>query len=182
MNRVDAMQPTLTGDGVVLRIWRLDDRRALEVIVQRSSEAFGDWLPGVMSDLADLDDFLARVDRASRDRSAYLYAIEAGGEVVGQCSLHHRNAGTAEVGYWVRSDRTGRGIATGAVVVVAEAAFSAGVGELVILCDEGNTRSASVARRAGFVHASTVDLDPTLSRTRAQTGREMCWSQRNPGG
>jgi len=41
-----------------------------------------------------------------------------------------------------------------------------------------NVRSAAVARKAGFTHVTTVDLDRTLPRTAAQTGREMTWIRR----
>ena len=82
---------------------------------------------------------------------------------------------TAEVGYWIRSDRTNEGLATRAVRALCAAAEEGGFKTLVIHCDAGNHRSAAVARKAGFSHLGTVDLDPGLPRTDAQTGREMTW-------
>jgi RimJ/RimL family protein N-acetyltransferase len=71
---------------------------------------------------------------------------------------------------WVRSDRMGRGTATSALELVTAAAFSAGYQRLELRCDEGNAASAAVARKAGYSHTATVDVDG--QRTQAQTGRE----------
>src|SRR5947208_16020453 len=117
--------------------------------------------------------FIRQVGERFEKQSAFYYAIEVDGEAVGQVSLILRSPGTGEIGYWVATDRTGRGFATRAVRAVTEAAFVDGVEKLIIHCDEGNRRSASVARGAGFRHVGTEALDPGLPRPRAQTGREM---------
>ena len=176
--RSHAVESVIPGDDIVLRLWRQDDRAALELIFERSREDLADWLPGATKDLADLDVFLDHVESASGDGTGYFYAIEEDGEAVGQCSLHHRAVGIAEIGYWVRTDRSGRGLASRAVNSLAAAAFDDGLCELVIHCDEANVRSAKVAANAGFVHVETVQLDPALRRTRAQSGREMTWVRR----
>jgi RimJ/RimL family protein N-acetyltransferase len=75
----------------------------------------------------------------------------------------------------MRTDRTNRGLSTLAVQAVTEEAFAAGYRRLIIHCDEGNVRSASVARKAGFTLSDVVSLDPDLPRTPAETGREMTW-------
>ena len=50
--------------------------------------------------------------------------FEADGELVGGFGLHRRRGpGILEIGYWVRSDRTGRGYATGAARALTQAAF-----------------------------------------------------------
>jgi RimJ/RimL family protein N-acetyltransferase len=172
------MERVIFGDGVVLRVWRRDDGPALELILERSRQAFGDWLPGATKDLADIPAFLDHVEAAYGDGTAFFYAIEEGGEALGQCSLHYRASSTGEIGYWVRTDRAGDGIASRAVNSLVTAAYDEGLRELVIHCDEGNVRSARVAASAGFVHLRTAQLDPTLPRTRAQTGREMTWVRR----
>jgi ribosomal-protein-serine acetyltransferase len=175
------VEVTVDGDGIRLRIWRSEDRDALAEVLQRSREAFAGWLPGVTADLADLDAFLEHVERAFREGTSWYYAIEDGGEPVGQCSLHDRGGGQAEIGYWVRTDRTGRGLATRAVQALARAAFDDGFSELVLHCDEANTRSAAVARKAGFTHVGTADLPADRPRTPVQSGREMRWVRRRTG-
>jgi RimJ/RimL family protein N-acetyltransferase len=115
-------------------------------------------MPGVTADLSDIDEFL----RVAADDEA-LKAVVVDGEVVGHCSLHRRGDGSVgEIGYWVRTDRTGRGIAIAAVTsIMAEA--PADIMSFTIKCDPANARSISVARRAGF--------------TLAETGSEMVWTR-----
>jgi ribosomal-protein-serine acetyltransferase len=175
------VERVIVADGVWLRPWGADDTEALAQIAEHSVEAFKLWLPGAWKDLEDPQRFVDHVATAFEDGSGFFYAILDGGLPVGQCSLHPQADGTAEVGYWVRTDHTGRGIATRSVVALTRAAFDTSAQELIIHCDEGNTRSAGVARRAGFTHVGTVELDTTLPRTSAQTGREMTWARRADG-
>lgn len=168
------------GDGLTVRAWRAGDRSSLVEILDVSRREFEDWLPGVIADLAELDEFLSEVAATFGGGEAWHYAIDVDGEAVGQVSLHAREAGEGEIGYWVRSDRTGAGIASRAVGTLAEAALAGPFAVLEIRCDAGNARSAGVAHRAGFAHMETIALDPTLTRTRAQTGREMRWERERP--
>lgn len=56
----------------------------------------------------------------------------------------------AELGYWVRSGRTGKGIATAAVVQAASIAFQdLGLKRVEMLIAIGNGRSQPVAEKAG---------------------------------
>jgi RimJ/RimL family protein N-acetyltransferase len=173
-----SMEPRIVGTGgLVLRWWEAgpSDAAVIEDIVESSRTEFARWLPGTMGDLADLDAWFAAVGRRIEEEAGWYYAIEVDGVAIGQCSLNARDDGTAEIGYWVRTDRTGEGIAPRAVVAMSEAAFRHGFLALIIHCDAGNERSAAVARRSGFRHVGTADLDPLLPRTDAQTGREMTW-------
>lgn len=169
------MESRIDGDGVVLRLWRDGDQATLQAILDASRTEFAGWLPGLSADLADLDVFVREVAAAVEAGTGWNYAIEVDGEAVGQCSINPIGDGVAEIGYWVRSDRTGAGIAPSAVRAVAAAAFGAGLHRLVIHCDGGNMRSAAVARKSEFTHTGTVDLDPSLPGTPVQTGREMTW-------
>ena len=169
------MEPIIQTGDLVLRLWSPADKDTITDIAQTSQREFSGWLPGVMTDLADLDAFIAYVERAARDETGWYYAIEVAGTPVGQCSISKRDPGRAEIGYWVRTDHTNQGIATRAVRAVSEHAGQHGFHEIVIHCDEGNARSAAVARKAGFTHTGTETLDPTLPRTAVQTGREMTW-------
>jgi ribosomal-protein-serine acetyltransferase len=160
---------------LVLRLWTVADKSTIDEIVCSSRTEFDSWLPGMKSDLADLDAFLEHVERSAEQEVGWYFGIELDGAVVGQCSLNARGDGTAEIGYWIGTVRTNEGIATRAVRALSNAAADHGFETLVIHCDEGNQRSAAVARKAGFAHVDTVALDPSLPRTTAQTGREMTW-------
>lgn len=57
-----------------------------------------------------------------------------------------------EIGYWVRLTATGRGYVTEAVRLLTRFALDVLEAQRVeIRCDERNTPSAAVARRAGYV-------------------------------
>jgi RimJ/RimL family protein N-acetyltransferase len=165
------------GDDLLLRLWKRSDLSPIADIITVSCREFDQWLPGLMSDLANFDAFIAYVERAASEGTGWYYGIEAAGTIVGQCCINTRDEGAAELGYWVRTDRTEEGFATRAVVAVSEEAARHGFSRLIIRCDEGNARSAAVARKAGFTHVGTESLDPALPRTRSQTGREMTWSR-----
>jgi RimJ/RimL family protein N-acetyltransferase len=171
---------TIEGDGVVLRLWREGDQPTLREILEVSKEEFGGWLPGVMSDLGDLDVFVTEVAARGEAGEGWNYAVEVDGEAVGQVSINPLADGSDEIGYWIRSDRAGAGITPRAVRALADAAFAAGRARLIIHCDEGNIRSAAVARTSGFTHIGTVELDPSLPGTPVQTGREMTWERVSP--
>ncbi len=56
-----------------------------------------------------------------------------------------------EIGYWMRTSFAGQGYMTEAVVGQCQMAFDKlNAQRLQIICDRANTRSAAVARRAGF--------------------------------
>ena len=161
---------------LVLRLWSAADRAAVNDLVTSSRCEFDGWLPRLVSDLTDFKAFIARVVRCAGDGHGWWYAVEADGIVVGQCSTHTTQDGAAEIGYWIRSDRANEGIMTRAVRALCTAAADHGFTTLLIHCDEGNARSVAVARKLSFTHLRTVDLDPRLPRTSAQTGREMTWT------
>lgn len=168
------MRERIEGDGVVLRRWSRDDHDAIVAARDASVSEFADFLPGVTADLADVDAFLVGVAGTFDADTDFHYAIVDGDDIVGQVSLHRRDGGPAEIGYWVRTDRVGHGFATRAVRALTEAALADdGIDDVEILCDEANARSRRVAEKAGYRHVETVDLNRT--GTPAQSGREMHW-------
>jgi RimJ/RimL family protein N-acetyltransferase len=67
-----------------------------------------------------------------------------------------------EIGYWVRADRTGEGLAAEAAHAACDlAATIDGVSHLAIHCDERNAASAAIPRRLGFQLAAVVIEEPT---------------------
>jgi RimJ/RimL family protein N-acetyltransferase len=90
----------------------------------------------------------------------YVYGIFAADEsaVVGGTGLHVRSDdGALEIGYWVRSDRAGQGLATEASAALTRVAFEvAGVRRLVMRVDPDNVPSLAIPRKLGFVHEGTL--------------------------
>jgi ribosomal-protein-serine acetyltransferase len=99
------------------------------------------------------------------------------GELVGEAGGESREDGAVvEIGYWVRTDRTGRGYATAAAAALTSMAFdaSADVARIEIRMDQGNARSRRVAERLGFVLIGDERFDE--ARLAGQTGRGWIWA------
>ncbi len=97
------------------------------------------------------------------------------GALVGGAGLHRRIGPSAlEVGYWTRSDRTGRGYATAAAHALTEAAFAhvAGIDTVEIHTDAANLASAAIPAKLGFTLARA---DPRSPETRGGTGTFLIW-------
>jgi len=94
---------------------------------------------------------------AHQDRHGWgVWAIEerATGELIGEAGLAllDGHGPDLELGYLLRRDRWGRGLATEAARACLAAAFDQlGAHEVVAIVDEGNDASLAVARKAGFV-------------------------------
>ncbi|WP_440119050.1 GNAT family N-acetyltransferase [Paenibacillus sp. QZ-Y1] len=74
-------------------------------------------------------------------------------EFIGSSGLHRIdwNARCFEIGYWIRTSRTGEGLMTEAVKGIEQFAMTyLEANRLEIRCDARNVRSAKVAERAGY--------------------------------
>lgn len=132
---------------------------------------------GYDSDSAET--FLRETARGWVEGTDFGYAIwTPGGAIVGSASLMGKmGPGVLEIGYWVRTAYTGRGLATAAAIALALSALSMpGVSTVAIRHDAANLASARVAHRAGFVE---VQRRPsTLDEGREGTGVEVLWERR----
>jgi RimJ/RimL family protein N-acetyltransferase len=106
--------------------------------------------------------------------SEYCYVVLVDGRVVGSMGLHARIGPRAlELGYWLQSDHTGRGItATCAGALTAVGLTLPTIERVEIHCDEANQRSASIPRRLGY-RLARVEADDVSAP--AEIGRTMIW-------
>jgi ribosomal-protein-serine acetyltransferase len=162
---------------VRIRPWVEDDAEALAAAVAESLAELRPWMPWASAEPQSVEARRAWI-RACADDPDDLYAIVADGAIAGSCGLHHRIGPRGlELGYWVTTPLTGRGIATATVGLLTREAFSRpGIDHVEIHHDTANAASAAVARRAGFTHITTdpghrfADRAPTTiwRLTRAQ--------------
>lgn len=103
-----------------------------------------------------------------------LYGIFVDGAAAGSCGLHRRLGDDGlEIGYWLRTGFTGRGIATRAARLLTSAAFTVEQIELVeIHHDKANLRSAGVPRRLGFALIGEFEDEVQAPR---ESGVECRW-------
>ncbi len=142
---------------LVLRSARAGDGPALREAIAVSLDDFFPWLSfsASLSDEATME----HVSRLAEERFAggefYVWRVwEPGGSLVGSVDLHTFNHAvpSCEIGYWLRSDRTGAGLATEFVTAVIEIARNTlNMHRIEARCDDRNERAWRLAERLGFV-------------------------------
>lgn len=148
-----------------LRPWRAQDARVLLPILEANVAHLANWIPAHVSAPAPLAELSARLAAFADDFAAqrsWRFAIFSrdGSELFGEVDLFFRSAegrvplaaaDRLEIGYWLRSDVTGRGYATEAArAMLALARGLEGMKHVEIRCDPRNAPSAAVPKRLGF--------------------------------
>jgi ribosomal-protein-serine acetyltransferase len=140
---------------VRIRPWDEDDAEALAAAVAASLDELRPWMPWAADEPQPPDarrGWIREVNAAEAAGGDRTRAILAGGAVAGACGLHRRiGPDGLELGYWVATAFTGRGVATAAVALLCAEAFADPViGHVEIHHDPRNAASGAVAARAGF--------------------------------
>ena len=150
---------------LVLRPWRASDAVALEPILRANHAHLAPWIPTKVSTPAPARELATRLDGFAADFAAgrsWRYAVldASSGDLLGELDLFARDATArvmldhadrAEIGYWLRADRTGAGYATeGARAMIDVARTIPAFTQVEIRCDPRNVSSAAVPARLGF--------------------------------
>ncbi|MGZ4148124.1 MAG: GNAT family N-acetyltransferase, partial [Actinomycetota bacterium] len=150
-------------DRLVLRCWQPADAPLLKEAVDASLDHLRPWMPWAHEHPQPLDATveLLRTFRGRFDLGEdFVYGIFDAAEerVVGGSGLHTRlGAGALEIGYWIRADAAGRGLATETAAALTRAAFEfAAVDRVEIHVDPANERSLRIPRRLGFAEEATL--------------------------
>jgi RimJ/RimL family protein N-acetyltransferase len=117
------------------------------------------WLPwAAKASLESTTEFAERAEEQSSEGVAYHFAVLDDGVIVGGVGLRvDRLFRSGEIGYWLRTDRMGRGYATEAARAVLRFAFGdLGLERLELRAGVGNPRSQRLAERLGFVREGTL--------------------------
>jgi RimJ/RimL family protein N-acetyltransferase len=125
--------------------------------VESSQEELRFWMPWAQGppDREELVSVLRNGHELFDADKEWNYALfeNSSGELIGAGGLHVvEDPDAPEIGYWVRSDRTGRGYATAAARALADAAFRylPDVRQVKIRMDQANVASAAVPPKLGF--------------------------------
>jgi RimJ/RimL family protein N-acetyltransferase len=148
---------------LVLRCWEPDDAPLLKEAVDSSLEHLRPWMPWARYEPQSLDEKLqlAREFRGQFDLGEqYVYGIFEPDEsrALGGSGLHPRGGeGSLEIGYWIRADSIGQGLATEVAAVLTRVGFEhVGLDRVDLSCDPENVRSAKIPRKLGFVEEGTL--------------------------
>jgi len=154
----------ISTERTTIRSYRQDDAPALHEAVLASIAEPWLWLRWV-SDPPRLEDSAARIESVVRDcadpscryfSQAIFDRTEA--TYLGDLSFHHIDSRerTAEIGYWIRSDRGGSGLCTEAAGAMITAGFASqpaggwGFRRITLLCAVDNVASWRVAEKLGL--------------------------------
>jgi RimJ/RimL family protein N-acetyltransferase len=162
---------------VELRHLRDADAEAFNAAVQASLEALRPWMTWAAAEPRPIEERLELIRSWAREREDggdESFGIFVDGEVAGACGLHRRiGPGGLEIGYWVRSDLTGRGVATAAARRLTEIAFARpGVDHVEIHHDRANAASARIPAKLGF---ERIEERADAPEAPGEEGIEVVW-------
>lgn len=152
---------------VVVRVLTAADAPAVSGAMVASYDELHPWMswatPEGVTPRACAD-FIARSAAGRRAGTDLVYGIFDAGDdagVLGSCGLHTRVGPDAvELGYWLRTDATGRGLMTRVAGALTDLALDRlGFERVEIHCDAANTASAAIPRRLGY---TLVRTGPTV--------------------
>ena len=165
-------------DRLILRDWRASDRAIF--LQHLNSPAVMRWLGGVQDDATYAAAF-DRLDGYAREYGHTFWIVErkADGEVLGFCGLKRVNSagahnhGDMEVGWRLREDAWGQGIAKEAAIASLDLAFDRfAAPHVVAFTVAGNVGSWGLMERLGMTRRADLDyqdprfgpeLNPTIT-------------------
>jgi RimJ/RimL family protein N-acetyltransferase len=165
---------------MVLRRLAVSDARAVATAVGENIEHLRPWMPWANAESADERFQRRRIAEADAqwlrgaDFGYGLFACDDDSLLLGAFGLTaRRGPKTLEIGYWLRSDVVGRGLATRAVEALTDIATNQpGIERVLVYCDEANHPSAAIPRRLGYRVERIVAVPPEAT---AETGRQLEW-------
>jgi RimJ/RimL family protein N-acetyltransferase len=175
-----ALLPDRLSDGdIYLRRWRPEIIDEMLEAVETSQTELRFWMPWAQGTPSreELLRVLTNGQELFDANKEWNYVIfeNSSGELVGAGGLHFmEDPDCPEIGYWIRTDRTGRGYATAAARALADAAFRffPDVQQVKIRMDQANVASAAVPPKLGFRLLKVEDRE---IKTEGQTGKGLVW-------
>jgi len=179
---VPSLPEELRAGPVTLRRSRVAHLAAVMEAVAQSHAELSRWMPWA-DPMPSADEEAAALrlmeERFDADLDWAYLLFEPGDELVGGAGLRRRSTDTAEIGYWVRSDRTRRGYATAAAGALTAAAFAClpTIERVEIRMDQANAASAAVPPKLGYTLVGEEQREVVTS---GHTGRFWIWSVSRP--
>jgi RimJ/RimL family protein N-acetyltransferase len=155
----------------VLRPWQAADAPALLPVLEANLAHLGPWIPARVATPAPLPLLAARLagfgnDFATAKEWRYGLFAPDGTTVLGEAGIYPRaasgrvtyaDATHVELGYWLRSDETGKGLVTEAMTLLLDVVANLDhVSHVEIRCDARNAPSAAIPKRLGFTLAAAI--------------------------
>jgi RimJ/RimL family protein N-acetyltransferase len=144
----------------------------LQPVLVENWEHLSPWIPRRVADPATVPEVERRLEAFAADFTNdvnWRYGMFASDDrtILGEIDLFPRDASDrveytacdrAEIGYWLRKDRTGRGLVTEGVEAIMRVARGLSrIRRLEIRCDAANSASSAVPKRLGYRLERTVE-------------------------
>jgi len=175
---MDRPPEVLSNGPAELRRWRLTDAELCLRLVTESLDHLRPWMLWATRDYdhAASQAFLRGCENDWAAGTAFQYLILDDGEPAGSAGLMARiDQGGLEIGYWVHSAHTGRGLATSAAAALTDAALSLpGIDHVEIHHDQLNLASERVPAKLGYTHVDTRP-ETRFDRAPADSGVSKVW-------
>lgn len=151
-------RPRLESERLTLQRFARRDAATLDDAIRASLPDLNLWLPWARLDYtsSDTSAFVRESIQAWKEERAWDYSIrwrEDPKRHIGNISFWtvSKLGKIAEIGYWVRTDETSRGVCTEAVELILDETFNAmGYHKVVLRIAVGNSASDRVAEKLGF--------------------------------
>ena len=144
---------------LTLRQVRPDEAEKLFQIIDNDREYLGKWLPfpPFTNTVQDSLNFINGTIQKRIDGSTYGFGIVLDDELIGHTSLMHVNDDQdPEIGYWIASSASGKGITTRAAQALTDFGFNElKMPKIIIKADVNNIGSNRVAEKIGYTLVRT---------------------------
>jgi RimJ/RimL family protein N-acetyltransferase len=144
---------------LVIRCLEPGDAVRKKEAVDASGEHLKEFFPPTPQGPMSLDAHAAKIRQfranfdLDTDRGYGVFEPETGRMLGEVCLLRRAGIDALEIGYWIRRDATGQGLATEMASAMVKTAFELDrVKRLDLYCSPDNERSAAMARRLGFTY------------------------------
>jgi len=154
------------GDGVQLRTVRRTDAAAVLTAIRASHAELAPWMTWLKEDHREAD-VLSWIDDESLGYRLVMQGDD--GQILGTAGINVTDPlhEVGELGYWIRTDQTGRGLATRCTrALAAHGLTHLGLGRVELLIATSNKASRSVAERSGARHEGISHSRMLLHGTR----------------
>jgi RimJ/RimL family protein N-acetyltransferase len=157
-------RPVLYDDRLTLQRFTRRDAVTLDEAIKESLNELNQWLPWARLDYTSSDTtaFIRESIQAWKEERAWDYSIRLNDDPrnhVGNISFWtvSKLGKIAEIGYWVRTGSTSRGVCTQAVRLLLEEMFNShGYHKVVLRIAVGNDASDRVAEKLGFTREGVL--------------------------
>lgn len=148
-------------ESLTLRLVEPHLAREAFAVIDRNRQHIARWMswPSQSNSPADVEAWIAKTLAEFAQRKELAMFVLDNGRIIGATGWNGWTQGpvagaefaSADIGYWLAKDATGRGVMTRCVAKLLDVAFDEyALHRITIRCEPGNDASSGIAKRLGF--------------------------------